>query len=114
MGLGGQIAAAEPPVLLEVPQKLPAHALPQALVAGGSQRIAGTSDPFWHPAPSGYSVIAGPKAIELNKVGEPYNHRRVDVQPSQPYAYGWFGGIDRSQWHRQFGSSRRHTQWSLR
>ena len=72
------------------------------------------ADPFWSGRPTAYAVIAGPKAIELNELGEPYNHRPMEVQRSEPYAYGWFGGVDRSKWHRQFGSHRRYTQWSLR
>lgn len=110
-----QPCLAQPPVAVGPPATLsPPVALPPV---GVSQLPIGRPpgpDPFWGAAPSGYAVIAGPKAIELGQAGGPFDHRPMEVHHAEPYAYGWFGGVDRSKWHRQFGPHRRYTQWSLR
>jgi hypothetical protein len=35
-------------------------------------------------------------------------------KPIQPYAYGWFGAKTQMHWHRQFGTRRAYTQWTLK
>lgn len=36
------------------------------------------------------------------------------TKPIQPYAYGWFGAKPQQHWHRQFGTRRSYTQWTLK
>ncbi len=39
---------------------------------------------------------------------------QIMSKPIQPYAYGWFGAKPQMHWHRQFGTRRSYTQWTLK
>jgi hypothetical protein len=62
----------------------------------------------------GYKVIAGPRVISQVAEKSPYDHLPIQAKVPQPYAYGWFGGVNNQKWTRQFGYGRRYTQWTLK
>jgi hypothetical protein len=74
-------------------------------------------DAMWgRPSPLQYTILPRP-ATKHNRQ-DPNTYKapptQITSKPSEPYAYGWFGGTPSPHWHRQFGHQNAYTQWTLR